>query len=541
VTPQTLAPAQLSPARVGPLGGASGPAAPAGAEKLDITIGKVAVDGGFPDLARETAALAAGLEGKRLSVAQIYQFARTLEQLYANAGFVLVRVAVPPQRLKEGGAVKLVVIDGYIERIETKGVEERARAAVAARAEKLIGRTHVTLAEIERAILIAGDVPGLRLKSALAKGEKPGGALLVLEGEQRLVTGALGADNSLPDALGRWQGNVSLAINSALGFGEQAYVTLGSGFALAQYGFPNSPLKMIGGGVILPIGADGFTLNPEYTNSLTQPAAAAGAPKSIGDFQRWALRANFPLLRDRSETLNLTGALEYIHQDLFAPSFGTDINRDVYGALRIGGNWRILTPWSAPFQANLQISQGLGGLDAANAKAANIPSSRLGATPEFSKINADFRLNQSLPADFRLDLFGRAQASWGKPLFLSEGFALDGAEGLSAFSSGTFNVDTGATIRAELIHPFNVSQSSASMTLSPYLFAAQGRGWLFEPTSVQQAETIAAALGLGSRLAVEAPDGFTSATLGLEVGRQYSNLIGRRDATRFNLVASARF
>ena len=541
VTPQVLAPAQQWPASGALVESASGPSAPAGAEKLDITIGKVEIDNGFPELAKNSAALALNIEGKKISIAKLYQFAGALERIYAQAGFVLVRVNVPPQRLKEGGPVKISIIDGFIERVETKNVNERARAAVMARAQKLIGRTHVTLDEIERAVLFAGDVPGLRLKSALARGEKPGGALLVLEGDQRLATGALGADNKLPDSLGRWQWNTSLAVNGALGFGEQAYVSLGSGFALAQYGFPNSPLKMIGGGFILPIGAEGFTLNPEYTNSLTQPTPAAGAPKAIGDFERWALRASFPLTRDRSQTLNWTGAVEYIRQDLYATSFGTDISRDVYGALRVGGSWQRLTPWSAPFQADWQISQGLGGRDAAVAAAENIPLSHQGATPEFSKINANFRLNQPLPGDFRLDLFGRVQSSWRKPLFLSEEFALDGAEGLSAFSSGTFNVDAGATFRAELTYPFNLPGNSASMIFSPYLFAAQGWGWLYQPTSVEQAETIASALGLGAHLAVDAPDGFTGATLGLEAGRQYSNIVGRRDSRRFNLITSLRY
>jgi hemolysin activation/secretion protein len=541
VTPQALAPAEQAPAAGGAIESSPGPAAPAGAEKLDIKVRKVEIEGGFPEFADASAALAGGIEGKKVTVAKIYAFAKSLEQLYAKAGFVLVRVTVPPQRLTEGGSVKVVVIDGFIERIDTKGVEERARAAVDAHAEKLIGRAHITLGEIERAILIAGDVPGLRLKSALARGDKPGGALLVLEGQQHAVTGTLGGDNKNPDSLGRWQGNASLAVNSVLGFGEQAYVSFGSGFALAEHGFSNSPLKMAGGGIILPIGNDGFTLNPEYTRSLTLPTAAPGAPATTGDFERWALRWAFPLLRDRSETLNWTGALEYLHQDSYAPSFGTDINRDVYGALRVGVNWQRLTFWDAPFQADAQVSRGLGGRDAGIAHAEDIPLSRQGATPGFSKVNANFRLNQPLPAGFRIDLYSRAQVSGGKPLFLSEEFALDGAEGLSSFSNGTFNVDSGLTLRAELTYPFTIPVTFSSMSVSPYTFAAQGWGWIFEPTNVEQAETTAAALGLGAHMAVDAPDGFAGATLGLEVARQYSNVVGRHDATRFNLFTAMRY
>jgi hemolysin activation/secretion protein len=207
---------------------------------------------------------------------------------------------------------------------------------------------------------------------------------------------------------------------------------------------------MIGGGFILPLGADGWTVNPEYTNSYTRLVPAPDTPATIGDFERFALRVNFPLIRDRSQTLSFGGALERIDQSLYAPALQTDINHDSYGVARLSADWRSLSPWGAPFQANLQISQGLGGRNAADAAASQIPLSRQGATPDFSKFSTDLHLTQLVDGDLSLDVYGRAQASFGKPLFLSEQFALDGAEGLSAASDGAFNVDTGATLREEL-------------------------------------------------------------------------------------------
>ncbi len=125
-----------------------------------------------------------------------------LEETYAKAGYVLVRVAVPPQKLVDGG--KIVVTDGFIEKLQTDKVLEQVRPVVIARLAALIGKHPLKLEEMQRAVLIAGDVPGLRLKSTLAAGETFGGALLILDGTYQPVTATTGIDNRLPSSLGTW-------------------------------------------------------------------------------------------------------------------------------------------------------------------------------------------------------------------------------------------------------------------------------------------------------------------------------------------------
>ena len=116
-----------------------------------------------------------------MSVAEIFAAANAIEQAYAAHGYVLVRVAVPPQQLKNGGTLRLVVIDGFVEGVDVKGVPEKQRALVQARLASLIGKRHVTLGEIERRLILASDIPGLVLSSTIARGTAPGGTLLVLE------------------------------------------------------------------------------------------------------------------------------------------------------------------------------------------------------------------------------------------------------------------------------------------------------------------------------------------------------------------------
>ncbi|KQP30482.1 hypothetical protein ASF49_13280 [Methylobacterium sp. Leaf104] len=83
------------------------------------------------------------------------------------------RVVLPAQRLTDGGTVRFLVIDGQIERIDTTALPGEIRDRIAAVLAPLAGRPGLTLAEIERRVLLAGDTPGTVLRSTLAAGPAP--------------------------------------------------------------------------------------------------------------------------------------------------------------------------------------------------------------------------------------------------------------------------------------------------------------------------------------------------------------------------------
>jgi hemolysin activation/secretion protein len=516
--------------------------APAGAERLSFIVGRVVIKGTFPELDTETRALVRTVEGHRVTVAQVYEFANALEQAYARAGYVLVRVTVPQQKLNDHERLQIVIVDGFVEKVQIDNVPDRARALVSARMASLVGRRHIKLGEIERRLLIAGDVPGLRLKSTLARGKTIGGTLLVLEGTHRLVTATASIDNRLPSSLGTWSYGTSVALNSAFGFGEQFYVSAQSSGDPARIFDSSSPFRVLGAGAVLPLGTDGWILNPEYTNSRSQPLPVSGGLANIGEFERFALRTSYPLIRTRTTTLSLNGAFEYISQSVALPLFSTDLNRDRYGVLRIGAAYETGLPWcSAALQTSATFSQGTGGRDSADALASGIPLSRQGASPDFSKATFDARVTQPLPNEFRMDFIGRAQTSFGNPLLVSEQFSLDGPQAISAYPSGTLNVDEGGTLRAELSRSFAVTGTAVPVILSPYGFGSFGVGRLLEPTIVELAIVRAGAAGAGVRGGIDVPGGYQGVAIGLEVARQFSNLPNLPQSWRGQVVMSFRF
>jgi hemolysin activation/secretion protein len=503
VTPQTLQPAAPSAPESPPALDSSQLQAPAGSERLSFLVGRVVINGVFPELEAETRALVQGIEGHRATVAQIYEFANALEQAYARAGYVLVRVTVPSQKLNDRSPVRIVIVDGFIEKVQVDNVPDRVRALVIARVASLVGRRHIKLDEIERRLLTAGDAPGLRLKSAIARGKTPGGVLLVLEGSHKLATGTATVDNRLPLSLGTWSYGTSVAFNSAFGFGEQFYASAQSSGDPAQI-FDYPPLRVLGAGAVLPLGMDGWILNPEYTYSRSQPELVAGGVANIGEFQRFALRTSYPVIRTRTKTLSLNGAFEYISQHVYLLLFTTDLNRDRYGVLRAGAAYDTGLPWgSAVLQTSATFSQGTGGRDSADVLATSIPLSRQGASPGFSKANFDAHVAQPLPEQFRLDLIGRAQTSLGNPLLVPEQFSLDGPQAVSSYPTGTLEVDEGVTLRGELSRPFLIE--AVPVILEPYGFGSFGVGRLIEPTAVELAVVRGGALGVGLRSGIDIP------------------------------------
>ena len=541
VTPSTLAPpAGLSGAIT--LSSPAGLAAPPNAAKLSVSISNVSVEGGFPELAADTAAITAKLRGGRTTVAQIFAAANAIEQAYAAHGYVLVRVAVPPQQLKSGGTLRLVVIDGFVESVDLKGVPERQRALVQARLASLIGKRHVTLGEIERRLILASDVPGLVLSSTIARGADAGGTLLVLEATHNVVAGTLGVDNRLPRSLGNWELNGALAINSPFGYGEQLYGAASTGYDLGKVFGATTPMQLLGVGAVLPIGVDGFKINPEYTNSVTRPAPLPGAPPDVGYYQRFDLRASYPLILTRAQALTFQATYEWAQEHLSPIGFDTDIYDDQYNVARLQLEDHLRLP-AGLLAGTLVFSQGLGGRGETQAVLTGVPLSQQGAFPTFSKLGLDATWTQPLPYDLQAALIGQAQTSFGHPLFIAEQFSLDGLQAASAYPLGTFSADEGATLRGEIQRPYPFGWAQGRATVSPYIFGAASQGWIDDPTLVQPGHISAESFGVGLRVGADAAATVfpLGATFTIELARGFSNVAGEGQVYRGNVGFAVNF
>jgi len=575
ITPHTFEPAPQ------PRGGevvipeATGPEAPEGADQLFVVISGVEVESGLPALRAQEQALTAGLVGRRISVAELFAVARRLEQAYIAAGYALVRVVLPAQRLRDGATVHFLVLDGYVERIDTSTLPQAILDRVVKLLSPLVGRRGLTLAEIERALLLAGDLPGTALRSTLAPGSKPGAAVLVLEARHQPVTGFINFDNTLSRQLGSWTTGLGLDANSVSGLGELVYVRAAGRPGGNEDLFTAQPRnRTLAAGVTIPLGADGLSFNLEVTDARTTPLVDDTGLGTASLFTRYSARLNYPLIRARDLTLNLQTALD-IQQErvrVITP-VKQDISLDRLRVLRGSGGVTWFAPGEGVVTGRLTGSYGIGGRKAPASDSDETPLSRQGADPIFQKLDMSLDYAQPLAQHLALNLAARAQTSFNRAMASAEQFSLASSTGLSPVASGQVQGDSGHVLRAEARFPFMAAfnlpsfgaadgaatqsadtpgapatpgaakQSSvadAGAMLTPYLFGACGTVRYARPTAAESAVTHGAAYGLGLRLGAAPRASFSAAMLGLEYGRY---TLGDRlgDGNRLTLTVNLQF
>lgn len=534
--------------------GTPGLATPAGAENLFVRLSGVIVKGGLPALAAATAELEAKLTGHKVSGAEVFAAARELEAAYAKAGYVLVRVILPPQKLANGERLQLVVVDGFIERIETRDVPERVRNRILRLVKPLTGRRGLTLTEIERRVLLAGDTPGLILRSTLAPGRGEGATVLVIDAKYQAVSATLIFDNMLSKALGRTTLGAGLDVNSVAGLGELVYLRASGHPGDGDNGFferyPRN--RMLAAGFILPLWIDGLTFNAEYTDARTTPEAVAGI-QTTDVFDRLSLRLRYAWLRGRIANFNSELALDALDekQSLFVATVPVPLSQDRLRIVRFVNDGDVLTPWGAVISGRATGSFGIDGLGARTAAQATpiLPLSRQGADSTFNKFDIALGYSQTLLEHLAANLTARAQYSFNAPLLSSEQIGIANTTGLSAFDAGSIAGDQGYVVRGEVSSPWAVPLQNPSfgpigpgigVVASPYLFGAYGEVSLQNRTALEMARIHALSYGAGLRLGGGATGSLSNGSLSLEYGHARRSG-GVPAGNRFTLVSAFRF
>lgn len=540
VTPRSLAPRQVTPPATIELPQSRPGEVPAGADTVAVTIMRVDVEGGYPEMAAATDAIVAPIAGHKGTVGDLFRAAGALERAYADAGYFLARVVVAKQRVDEGGIFHITVVEGFIEAIDASAVPGRARRPVLARMASVIGERRLTLAEMQRRLSVASNVPGLTLRSTLARGAQPGGARLVLEGEHRLAGASIGGDNRLGPSFDDWGLNLQVQINSPTGNGEQFYVFLSGEPRLDRAFRDDATRRVAGGGVIVPVGVDGVTINPEFTVSDTNPLTLNPLLRSNGRLYRGALNLAVPLSTTAAGALTGRAALEIASETQRLPVFDAVIAKDRLTVLRGGLSWQGPAGSGGSLSMLATVSQGIGLFDArsgAEIAASDAPVSR-GSDPRFTRIEGRIAVVRPLFDGITLDVVARGQSSFGTVVPNSETFDLTGLDSVSSFTAGALSADGGITLRGELNRGWVLPVGGSKVQLAPYLFAAGGRAHLVRADPFFP--TVATAFGAGLRLAASGLPLGAAPMVAIEYGRGDANR-GVRARDRLNLSLGVQF
>jgi hemolysin activation/secretion protein len=371
--------------------------APKGAEHIKVLVRDVHIVGMTVYTQEQLAPLYADLIGQHVTLQAIYDLAQKITTKYGNDGYVISRAIVPPQQLNPGGAnVQIQVIEGYVDKVEWPHSLDKFRDFFSYYTARITAERPSNIHTIERYLLLAGDLPGLRFKNSLKpSATHQGAATLIVEVvRESLFDWAGRVDNRGPRGQGPLEFLASVTVNNLL--------RLHDAFTLSYAGpFKPEELKYIYGQYSQVLNAEGLLFFADASDGWGRP----GTPDLLAlDYRTKSVvfetGLTFPIIRTRERNLSVTALWFASNNDgviLDDPTMPpSTLDRLRGGRLKVNGDWA--DPANGIDQVNLVLSKGITGLGSTDNGQAL--ASRLNGRVDFSKVEATVTRVQPLPSSF---------------------------------------------------------------------------------------------------------------------------------------------
>lgn len=433
-----------------------------------------------------------------VGIADLTAIAAAITDRYRKDGYFLSRAAVPAQAPGSHTA-RIVIYEGYIDQISLTGAGSKA-AEWALR--PLSGRKPLRLADLDRAISLAGDAPGVRVRTHLEPDlDDPARHKLVARAATKRTEVSTYIDNRGPKSAGPWQAYLRGALNSALLAGDQLSVAVLT-VPLRPSAFVFSELAY---GLLLGDGGD--RLRAAFTVGRANDGADP-VSKDIGS-DSWSANLSYlkPLWRNRR--INSFAQVSVNQRQVEQDWNSGGQYKDKVVALR----GMISATLSEPGQStNVWAQVSAGRRD-------GLPSqlSRADASRDFAKVNAHAAHYRDLGKHAGLFLSADGQYAPDR-LLASEEFIVGGAPYGRGYSYAAIGGDSGVAGTAELRAGFKPDLKGVSF-VQGYGFLDAGRAWNRGAGSVDLAST-----GVGVRVRLG-----ERATIGMEAAKPLKKVPYERD------------
>ncbi|HEV3371852.1 MAG TPA: POTRA domain-containing protein [Xanthobacteraceae bacterium] len=371
--------------------------APKGADQMFVLVRDVRIEGATVYKQDELAPLSADLIGHRVTLQAIYDLAQKITTKYGNDGYVISRAIVPPQQLDPHGAiVHIKVIEGYVDKVEWPHAIEKYRDFFSYYTMRITAERPANIHNIERYLLLAGDLPGLKFKNSLKPSSaNQGAATLIVElTGASLVDWAARVDNRGPPGQGPLEFLASATANNLL--------RIHDAFTLTYAGpFKTEELKYIYGQYSQVLIPEGLSFFVDASDGWGRPGTSL---LQTLDYRTKSTVLEtglaFPVLRTRERNLSVTGLWFASHNEgsiLDMPDTPPSTRDDLRGArFKANGDWA--DPFNGINQVNVIVSKGVQGLGATSN--GQPLASRINGRVDFSKVEATVTRVQQLPANF---------------------------------------------------------------------------------------------------------------------------------------------
>jgi hemolysin activation/secretion protein len=272
-----------------------------------VTLSSVTFHGATAVSAEQLRAAYADFLGKPEPVSVICQIRDTAARIIFDDG-VLARVEIPEQRIS-GGALVLEVIEAHVVNVRVRGDAGPAQAAIERFAEKLRGMKPFDMAKAQRYLLLASDVPGVRVRAAVRpstsaeRGAVDIDLTVSREGPQAFAN----VQNSGSKAVGRWGGLIRGDFAGYTPYGESTSLT-------AFHTLDSNEQWLVQVAETARFGGEGLTGHAALTYGQSRPGDVLKPLNLKSDSVVGNLEAAYPILRSRNQNLNVAGGADVVDQ-----------------------------------------------------------------------------------------------------------------------------------------------------------------------------------------------------------------------------------
>jgi hemolysin activation/secretion protein len=434
-----------------------------------------------------------------VEVSALQKLADKITRFYKDKGYFLTRAYLPPQSIK-GGELLIKVREGRLGEIIIRGNKRYSRDLIRNTLKIIRGEGAVRTADVERALLLLTDIPGLTVKATFKPGAKPATSDIVLDvTEDRPVKAGLDFDNFGSEFVSRERYGITASTGNLTGMGDSFSVrgVTGNDFLTGLfYGQAEW---------IQPLNYHGTRLGVYYQHMAYELGQELKRLDFTSRTNAGGLYVSHPLLRGRYVNWSVQGGMDM--KNLDNSIFNQSIGEDKLRIAHVGTTFQWVDVLGGANTIRLKGHQNLGNV--------------LGGMPDdfkdtvrqpcdivYSKLDFDASRIQDIFGHANLILAGAGQWTNDR-LPSSEMISIGGASTVRGYDQGEFSGDAGYYLTTEAQVPFpggeNLRWYSEGKTLSETLaFAAfWDYGWVGVNDKLQSERAVDAkhigGVGLGLR------------------------------------------
>ncbi|MGH6769952.1 MAG: ShlB/FhaC/HecB family hemolysin secretion/activation protein [Xanthobacteraceae bacterium] len=497
--------------------------APEGADRIMLVVRAVRVTGSTVYSPADFEEFYRDVIGRRVPLTAVYEIAQRITAKYGKDGYVLSRAIVPPQELSPGGAtIRIQVVEGYIDRVEWPAVLSKYRDFFSAYTAKIVADRPINVRTLERYLLLASDLPGLKFKNSLKPSRtQQGAATLVVEVVEKPADLNVRTDNRGTRARGPMQYLTSLSINNIARAHEQFTITTAGAFQTRE-------LQYWAANYLQVLNSEGLTVFVNASKSWGRPGT-----REL-DLLEYSTRSElveagftYPFIRQRE--LNVIGTALFFLSDDKSNILGDLNTLDRMRGVRLKVNADKADEWKGINQVNVIVSQGFDGLGSTSND--NPFASRANGRVDFTKAEMTISRLQTLPANFSVLVAAYGQYGFN-PLLTPELCGYGGRGFGRAFDPSELVGDRCIQLLGEL--RYDVPHSLLAVTQFQ-LYGYVDRGWLHNiaPVAGTPKDVDGASVGGGFRLGLQ-----SAVAVDLSAAK---GIAGERDDWRFFFIATGRY